>query len=184
MEWIVACDQPFDEVEKKEFNRMISYARHPQPSIKLPSREGIRRRVMKMGEVTVDGIRKMFSVRHTYPLVLSLSMITCIIQELEGKIALSLDAWTSSNQHAFLAIVAHYVTNDGQLGIIWFLFVLRPTDSDTPASFSVEELLIDFRELVGEHSGENMAQAVWETLQLYDLIGRVSLSSVSPISIR
>ena len=36
-----------------------------------------------------------------------------------------------------------------------------------------EELLIDFRELVGEHSGENMAEAVWETLTQYGLIGRV-----------
>ena len=26
-----------------------------------------------------------------------------------------------------------------------------------------EELLIDFRELIGEHSGENMAEAVWAT---------------------
>lgn len=38
-----------------------------------------------------------------------------------------------------------------------------------------EELLIDFRELVGEHSGENMAEAVWETLTQYGLIGRVNL---------
>jgi hypothetical protein len=29
----------------------------------------------------------------------------------------------------------------------------------------LEELLIDFRELQGEHSGENMAEAVWETLK-------------------
>ncbi|KAF8065126.1 hypothetical protein FPV67DRAFT_1419270, partial [Lyophyllum atratum] len=36
-----------------------------------------------------------------------------------------------------------------------------------------EELLIDFCELVGEHSGENMAEAVWGTMKLYGLIGRV-----------
>jgi hypothetical protein len=39
---------------------------------------------------------------------------------------------------------------------------------------SVEELLIDFRELVGEHSGENMAEAVWETLKRYGLENWVS----------
>jgi hypothetical protein len=33
-----------------------------------------------------------------------------------------------------------------------------------------EELLIVFRELTGEHSGENMVQAVWATLELYGLI--------------
>ena len=36
-----------------------------------------------------------------------------------------------------------------------------------------EELLIDFRELIGEHSGENMAEAIWQTMELYGLIGRV-----------
>ncbi|KAF8154306.1 hypothetical protein B0H34DRAFT_662236, partial [Crassisporium funariophilum] len=36
-----------------------------------------------------------------------------------------------------------------------------------------EELLIDFCELVGKHSGENMAEAVWETMKLYWLVGRV-----------
>jgi hypothetical protein len=38
----------------------------------------------------------------------------------------------------------------------------------------VEELLIDFRELVGEHLGENLAHAVYETLSLYGLKDRVS----------
>lgn len=38
----------------------------------------------------------------------------------------------------------------------------------------IEELLIDFRELIGEHSGENMAEAIWATMELYGLIGKVS----------
>ncbi|KAJ7207712.1 hypothetical protein B0H12DRAFT_982305, partial [Mycena haematopus] len=53
----------------------------------------------------------------------------------------------SSNGYAFLAIVAHYVNNDGEL----------------------EELLIDFQELIGEHSGDNMADIVWQTLTDYGL---------------
>ena len=36
-----------------------------------------------------------------------------------------------------------------------------------------EELLIDFCELVKEHSGENLAHAVYETLNIYGLKGRV-----------
>lgn len=35
-----------------------------------------------------------------------------------------------------------------------------------------EECLIDFRELIGEHSGENMAAAVWETVEKFGLGGR------------
>ncbi|KAJ6522625.1 hypothetical protein B0H10DRAFT_1664643, partial [Mycena sp. CBHHK59/15] len=53
----------------------------------------------------------------------------------------------SPNGYSFIAIVAHYITNDGKL----------------------EELLIDFQELMGEHSGENMAEVVWNTLEIYGL---------------
>ena len=37
-----------------------------------------------------------------------------------------------------------------------------------------EELLIDFRKLVREHSGKNLAHAVYETLNIYGLKGHVS----------
>ena len=37
-----------------------------------------------------------------------------------------------------------------------------------------EELLIDFWELVGTHTGENMAHTVFETMELFGLEGRVS----------
>lgn len=87
--------------------------------------------------------------------------------DIEGKISLSLDAWTSSNNYAFLAIVAHYITKTGDLGTI------TPTYSQHFIDKKIEELLIDFRELMGEHSGENMAEAVWETLTKYGISDRV-----------
>ena len=37
----------------------------------------------------------------------------------------------------------------------------------------IEELLIDFCELIGIHSGANMAEAVWLTMVLYGLDGWV-----------
>ena len=61
-EWIVSCDQPFDEFEKEEFIKLITYMHHPALSIKVPSHEGVCRHVMKMGEDTIDGIHKMFAV--------------------------------------------------------------------------------------------------------------------------
>jgi hypothetical protein len=36
-----------------------------------------------------------------------------------------------------------------------------------------KELLINFCELIGEHSGENMAEVVYNTLQLYELKDKV-----------
>ena len=38
----------------------------------------------------------------------------------------------------------------------------------------IEEVLIDFKEIVGAHTGENMANLVWETMILYGLKGKVS----------
>jgi hypothetical protein len=43
------------------------------------------------------------------------------------------------------------------------------------ADQAVEEVLIDFQEIIGEHSGENLAHTVWETLELYGLKGHVSV---------
>lgn len=40
--------------------------------------------------------------------------------------------------------------------------------------YVLEELLIDFQELIGAHSGANMVEAIWDTIVLYGLEGRVS----------
>ena len=87
--------------------------------------------------------------------------------DIEGKISLSLDVWTSSNNYAFLAIVAHYITKTSNLGTI------LPTYCQHFIDEKIEELLIDFCELMGEHSGENMAEVVWETLTKYGISDHV-----------
>ena len=43
---------------------------------------------------------------------------------------------------------------------------------------SSEELLIDFQELQGEHSGENMAAVVWSTLEEYGIQNKVRQSYI------
>jgi hypothetical protein len=44
------------------------------------------------------------------------------------------------------------------------------------AQNNTAEMCIDFRDIVGEHSGDNMAEAVWTTLTNYGLEkGRVSI---------
>ena len=64
------------------------------------------------------------------------------------------------------------MTNDGELGSSFVLSLLI-----THLHPLTEELLIDFRELIGEHSGENMAEAIWATMELYGLIGKVRFSA-------
>ncbi len=39
----------------------------------------------------------------------------------------------------------------------------------------IEELLIDFKGIIGEHSGKNLAEVVWTTLERYKITNKVSL---------
>jgi hypothetical protein len=54
MEWIIACDQPFEEVERPEFITMMNLTRHNGTSLNIPGRNGIKRRLMKMGDETTS----------------------------------------------------------------------------------------------------------------------------------
>jgi hypothetical protein len=49
-------------VEKPEFTKMMNYVHHCSEPLKIPKREAIRRRVMKMGEEKVEGVCEMFLV--------------------------------------------------------------------------------------------------------------------------
>jgi hypothetical protein len=59
-----------------------------------------------------------------------------------------------------MAIVAHYVTKSGQLGML-FAYLIH---ADSRCENVIEELLINFCQLEGEHSGANMAEATWDML--------------------
>ena len=76
-----------------------------------------------------------------------------IKRDLEGcrKVSIALDAWTSPNHKAFLAIQAYYITSD----------------------WKYRYALIGFEELHGSHTGENIAKVVKETLKRYSLEGRL-----------
>lgn len=71
---------------------------------------------MKLGEETIQETKDMFVVSFLFIIILQYLGHFFFVQKLEGKISLSLEKWTSSNYYAFLAIVAHYVTNDGYYG--------------------------------------------------------------------
>ncbi len=46
----------------------------------------------------------------------SYSYATFHSQELDAKVSISLDMWTSPNGYTFMAIIAHYVNNESKLG--------------------------------------------------------------------
>ncbi|KAJ6454441.1 hypothetical protein C8R47DRAFT_997278 [Mycena vitilis] len=60
-EWIVATDQPFDSVEQVEFRNLLQYTHHGA-TLRIPRRDAVRTRIMKLGEDTIEGMRLMFAV--------------------------------------------------------------------------------------------------------------------------
>ena len=48
--------------------------------------------------------------------------------------------------------------------------------------FYLEELLIDFKELIGEHSSENMADVVWDVLKLYRITDKVGIAFLMSVN--
>jgi len=61
-EWVVACDQPFEEVERPEFHRLLEYTHTSSNLLNTPHRTALKDCIMKMGKSTVDGIQKLVKV--------------------------------------------------------------------------------------------------------------------------
>ena len=61
-EWVVACDQPFEEVERPEFRRLLEYTHMGSKPLSIPHRTALKDRIVKMGKTTVEGIQKLVKV--------------------------------------------------------------------------------------------------------------------------
>lgn len=60
--WIAASDTPFSEVETPHFKSFLQYVRG-NPDLFIPSAQTIQRRVMKMGDTSVDDLKQTVQVR-------------------------------------------------------------------------------------------------------------------------
>jgi len=76
------------------------------------------------------------------------------------KIHFSFDLWTSPNHRSFLALVAHWVSSEGQL----------------------VTTTLGFRRLQGSHSGANQAELFWKILHLYQLRERLGYFTTDDVS--
>jgi len=61
-EWVVACDQPFEEVERPEFSRLLEYMHTGSKPLNIPHRTALKDHIMKMGKSTIEGIQKLVKV--------------------------------------------------------------------------------------------------------------------------
>jgi hypothetical protein len=69
-----------------------------------------------------------------------------LIQSAAGKIAVSVDVWTSANHLSFLGVVAHFVDAD----------------------YNQQDLLIGFRKLLGDHTASAQALVIVDVMREYN----------------
>jgi len=62
VKWLVACDQPFTEVEQEEFIELLQYVHHSGGQLHIPKSDAIRQKVIKLGDQTIGEIHDMFTV--------------------------------------------------------------------------------------------------------------------------
>jgi hypothetical protein len=64
--WIVATNQPFYTVDEPEFHELLAHTHHPSPELKIPHHDAVKRKVMKMGEDSIEATKEMFVVCETH----------------------------------------------------------------------------------------------------------------------
>ncbi|THH21580.1 hypothetical protein EUX98_g8361 [Antrodiella citrinella] len=94
--WMAVTNQPFTATEVPEYIALLEYVQRAPRRPHIPASTTMSDRIMNLADEKTGSIRQM-------------------IENLDSKVSLSLDLWTSSNGYVFLAIVMHYVSNDWQL---------------------------------------------------------------------
>jgi hypothetical protein len=65
VEWLVACDQPFQEVDRAEFRSLLEHVHHSSEKFTIPGMSTIQRRVEKMGDELKKKLVAFFAVSWT-----------------------------------------------------------------------------------------------------------------------
>ena len=125
IDWVVGNNQPFREVESESFKRLLTLLK---PGVTFMSRATLKRRIMDRFSSKAADMRFFFD-------------------NLDCRVSLTTDCWTSPNNIAFMGITAHYIDND---------WVLR-------------SVTLDFIRLPGSHTGENLYKAFVSVLEKYRL---------------
>ncbi len=132
LKWTIMADVEFSQISNKDFRTFLHYINPPANELLPSAPNTIKSRVHLLFQ---EGQKRL---RHFLHSAISSVHITC-------------DAWTSSNNLAFLGSVAHFIDEAGGLRTI----------------------LLALKELQGEHSGANMAVIILDVLSVYAIRGRL-----------
>jgi hypothetical protein len=131
---------------------MLMYASKPRPNGKRPkdsdfpyrtkASEGLQEKAKHFK----DTLRLVFKVSTSELNKLDHAKAEYLLQELDSKVSITFDGWTALVVVCFMAVTVHWINNDWEL----------------------EKALLAFDKLKGSHSGENLAE---ELYQLFDQFG-------------
>lgn len=63
LEWLVACDMPFDGVDRPEFCTFVAYTHVRAAPLPVPSATTVKQRVMEMGRQLEEDMKTFVKVR-------------------------------------------------------------------------------------------------------------------------
>ncbi|CAG8690565.1 2244_t:CDS:2, partial [Cetraspora pellucida] len=77
--------------------------------------------------------------------------IKCLLQSVPGKLSFAIDVWTSANIYSFFTITVHWISKDWKL----------------------QNILLDFINLHGPHSGENLCDAFVSSCREFGILLKI-----------
>ncbi len=125
MKWIVMSNQPFTEAQQKEFVEMVHLL---NPAAELISDKTVRRDLMAKYIQKVEEIK-------------------LIISKVPGRFSFTVDGWTSKNVHPFMAIRAHWISEE----------------------WEYKSILLDLSYIDGDHSGLHYSQIFVACLERFNI---------------
>jgi hypothetical protein len=114
----------------------------------IPHRDQTREAILQSWQTSFDSLKLRLAVSRIYDFKYTTDFSR---QHSCGKISITADAWSSANLSSFLAVTAHWISQD-QSGRL-----------------ALESALIGFQRVHGSHTGKNVAQYLLEILDRADI---------------
>jgi hypothetical protein len=130
--FVAACSLPFRLVECPEFRALLAYLNTDIDTWLPDTHETIKKWILRQYHTQKEKVKQR-------------------IQSAKSIIHISCDLWTSPNSLAVLGIVAHYVTEDGQL----------------------EHHTLALKDIDSEHDGSHLAAAVLEVVDEWGFASKI-----------
>ncbi|KAJ6648390.1 putative AC transposase, partial [Pseudolycoriella hygida] len=125
LKWLVVCDEPFKAVQTEAFAEVVKTL---NPDAVLYSDKTMRADL-------IDTFNE------------KLNELKVRLSQIPGKLAVTMDGWTSKNMLSFLAIRAHWLDEQ----------------------WNYQSQLLDFCHIDGSHSEETFKDLFWKSLQLLEV---------------